>query len=419
MLWVKLIFPELDYLEVMFEFEGKTLIADATELVHALVELQAKIRSTSTPNTPKPGSLTSFFDRMITTHLAHHPEDTQRMMIDPEVIKLKFFERNPDLTDAGLARKARESSIDMRVGPFTPTRVGSDTDEGRTPATCRSMNIAGSARKPFGSEVKATVESFAHTLEDETIEIGTQDLQVQKLPQGGRNEQCIREGMADLQQKGQNIKICIEDYRIYTYWLRETELRNHMEQILRAAISAAKASKDNIKHDKLMKMGNMWKLHPNLASWHDTDEPTEGIHNCFHSKIDEENYHKNGWRAVDFDTRARMTVELYYALKDAKGPEERNFYRQIYQQWHPESYEFRNANFQQYRFYQRREDVDNQYINHEEPERIIIREEEYEEEDVLTVADFNGPEDNETHLWTLTKEQYNAFNMEVKRRARA
>ena len=146
-----------------------------------------------------------------------------------------------------------------------------------------------------------------------------------------------------------------------------------MEQILRAAISAAKASKDNIKHDKLMKMGNMWKLHPNLASWHDTDEPTEGIHRCFLSKIDEENYHKNGWRAVDFDTRARMTVELYYALKDAKGPEERNFYRHIYQQWHPESYEFRNANFQQYRCYQRREDVDNQYINHEEPERIIIR----------------------------------------------
>ena len=67
MLWVKLIFPALDYLEVTFEFEGKTLIADATEL--ALVELQAKIRSTSTPATPRSGSLTSFFDRMITTHL--------------------------------------------------------------------------------------------------------------------------------------------------------------------------------------------------------------------------------------------------------------------------------------------------------------------------------------------------------------
>jgi hypothetical protein len=34
---------------------------------------------------------------------------------------------------------------------------------------------------------------------------------------------------------------------------------------------------------------------------------------------------------------------------------------------------------------------------------------------VLTVADINGPEDNETHLWTLTKEQYNAFNMEVQK----
>ena len=98
MLWVKLIFPALDYLEVLFEFEGKTLIADATELVQALVELQAKIRSTSTPVTPRSGSLTSFFDRMITTHLTHHLKDTQRMMQDPEVTKLKIFERNPDLT---------------------------------------------------------------------------------------------------------------------------------------------------------------------------------------------------------------------------------------------------------------------------------------------------------------------------------
>ena len=159
------------------------------------------------------------------------------MMHDPEVIKIKFFERNPDLTDAGLARKARESSRDTRVGPFTPNRVGSEMDEGRTPSTCRSMNIAGSARKPFGSEVKTTMESFTHTLEDETIEIGTQDLEVRKLPQGGRNEQCIREGMADLQDRGQSIKLRIEDYRIYTYWIREPDLRNHMEQILRAVIA--------------------------------------------------------------------------------------------------------------------------------------------------------------------------------------
>jgi hypothetical protein len=113
--------------------------------------------------------------------------------------------------------------------------------------------------------------------------------------------------MTDLQERGQNIKLQISDYRIYTYWLREPDLRNHMIQILRAAISAAKSSKDNAKYSKLMKMGNMWKLHPNLASWHEADEP-EGHHSCFNSKIDEENYHKDGWRAVDFDTRARMVV---------------------------------------------------------------------------------------------------------------
>ena len=74
MLWVKLIFPALDYLEVMFEFEGKTLIADATELVQALVELQAKIRSTSTPVTPRSGSLTSFFR----PHDNHSPHPSSR-----------------------------------------------------------------------------------------------------------------------------------------------------------------------------------------------------------------------------------------------------------------------------------------------------------------------------------------------------
>ena len=79
-----------------------------------------------------------------------------------------------------------------------------------------------------------------------------------------------------------------------------------------------------------MKMGSMWKLHPNLASWHEADEP-EDHHHCFHSKIDEENYHKDGWRAVEFNTRARMMVELYYALNDAKSSEERNHYRHVYQ----------------------------------------------------------------------------------------
>ena len=50
-----------------------------------------------------------------------------------------------------------------------------------------------------------------------------------------------------------------------------------------------------------------------------------------------------------------------------------------------------------------------------EPKRIVIREEEYEEEDVLTETDINDPEDSEVPLWTLTKEQYNVFNMEMQK----
>ena len=179
-------------------------------------------------------------------------------MKDPEVTKLNFFEHNPDFTDAGLARKARKCNTDTSVGPFTPTRLGIETDESRTPPTCRSMNKAGSARKPFGSEVKATVESFTHTQEDETIEIDTRDLQVSKLPQGGRHEQCIREGIADLQERGQNITLRIEDYRIYTYWIRAPELRNHMEQIL--------ISSQSIKRQYKIRQANEDGQHVEVAS---------------------------------------------------------------------------------------------------------------------------------------------------------
>ena len=116
-----------------------------------------------------------------------------------------------------------------------------------------------------------------------------------------------------------------------------------------------------------MMMGNKWKSHPNMASWHDSEED---VTECFHLKVDPDDYHPNRHDTLEFNIRARLTVELYYAFQNAVrrgGPEERNEYRKIYQAWHPQSYEFRN--FRAFGFAQ-----------HENNEsQITIREEEYEE----------------------------------------
>ena len=117
-------------------------------------------------------------------------------------------------------------------------------------------------------------------------------------------------------------------------------------------------------------MGSKWKSHPNMASWHDSEEAEGSEHKCFHLKVNPNDYHPNGHDTLELELQARLTVELYYAFQDAVrrgGPEERNEYRRLYQAWHPQSYEFRH--FRAFGFAQKE--------NNEC--QITIREEEYEE----------------------------------------
>jgi hypothetical protein len=86
-LWVKLTFPDLNDLEIVFEFVGRTLIADATQLVRELIKMNRKIKSESEGER---SSLTAYFDRMISTHLRTYPQDKHMMIRDPEIIKIRF-----------------------------------------------------------------------------------------------------------------------------------------------------------------------------------------------------------------------------------------------------------------------------------------------------------------------------------------
>ena len=122
-LWVKLTFPDLNDLEILFEFVGRTLIADGTQLVRELIKMNRKIKSESEGER---SSLTAYFDRMISTHLRTYPQDKQMMLRDPEIIKIRYFERYPDIDGQG-ETQVRMAKPKATIGPFSPTsKVGSD-----------------------------------------------------------------------------------------------------------------------------------------------------------------------------------------------------------------------------------------------------------------------------------------------------
>ena len=86
--WVRLTFPALNNLSITIEFTGRTLIADADDLINALRDLNLISLDATTPTKIDKSSLTSYLDRFLTGHLTKYPEDTARMMTDQEVIRL-------------------------------------------------------------------------------------------------------------------------------------------------------------------------------------------------------------------------------------------------------------------------------------------------------------------------------------------
>ena len=129
---------------------------------------------------------------------------------------------------------------------------------------------------------------------------------------------------------------------MFTYWTRETEIREHMEHTLRSAVAIAKATNQTTLYNRLMKMGSLWKHLPIIACWHDTEEDENSEHVCYRLKVNPDNYHENGHDILDFDLRARLAVELNYVFREARPSKERNEYRRIYSKWHPQLYQFRN-----------------------------------------------------------------------------
>ena len=125
-----------------------------------------------------------------------------------------------------------------------------------------------------------------------------------------------------------------------------------------------------------------------MVGWHDAEEEEGSEHLCYRLKVNPENYHENGHDTLEFETKARLEVELYYAFRDTKTPEERNEYRRIYTQWHPQSYQFRNL-----RIMIEDDDFDSDCLPNlvTYQEDIEIREEEYEEDDnEITATDQLG-----------------------------
>ena len=418
--WVKLTFPQLDGLTILFEFIGRTLIADADELVYALRELNARSRRGNTPIKQDGHALMCFLDRMITTHLRQNPDDTERLMTDPEVIRIRFFERNPDLAmpiiiPAPNTRTPIRGTTTQRIGPFAPT---SHTSGGGSAIKMGSVSVGGSAIKlgsasVGGSAIKLGSESvggstkgqgsaprmnrdnstnnppteknkgnahrsFTASVEEEVIKLDVSGMRDNTLPTGGKRESDRKAGIQHLRDNKATMDLDPKDFRIFTYWIREKGIREHMIHTLRAACSIAKSTNQTAKYDRLMKMGNLWKHFPNMAGWRDAEE-VEGPHlECYTLKVDPENYHENGHDTLDLDTRARLEVELYYAHREARTPEERNVYRRIYTQLHPRSYQFRNL-----RMMMEDDDYDNDRIPNliAYQEEIEIREEEFEKDD--------------------------------------
>ena len=177
-LWVKLIFPDLNDLEIFFEFVGRTLIADATQLVQELIKMNRKIKSKAEGER---SSLTAYFDRMI-TYLNIYPQDRSMMMRDPEIIRIRFFERNPDLagTDRTSVRMANSPTI---KGPFSPeTKIGSaSTPTKKTPVS-------------------------PYRYKDKVIEVDLTNMTESRLPAGGREKTAMKSGIKDLRNRGETMK---------------------------------------------------------------------------------------------------------------------------------------------------------------------------------------------------------------------
>lgn len=209
----------------MFEFTGRNLIGDADKLINALRDLKLVSLNTSTPAKIDKSSLTSYLDRMITSHLTKYPEDTARLMTDEEVLRLRFFERNPDL---GMSVKPTQTptrtTFTQRIGPFTP--LGSVTEAG-------SDRVEKDSKTPVKmTPTRVTTAPGSLSVEEEIIKVDVSQMSTSVIPKGGKKEADMIKGLQHLKNNKVIMDLDPKDFKMFTYWIREKDIREHMEHTI-------------------------------------------------------------------------------------------------------------------------------------------------------------------------------------------
>ena len=218
---VTLTLTDLHNLRVKFTFEGRTLIANANELVNAI--RYHIISKRDNPNISKftksaRSSLTEFLDRMITGHLTQHPEEANNLLQDPAVIDINYFGRNPDMIPNNPATRLHNHM------PITPAKVGSRVGSGvvssQRVGSGAAGSKAGSTWREVGSVTKAATTEASEKSEDEDyITVETSKITTPMTKRGGHKEAQVSRGFIELRDTGRPIRINIDDFKWFTYWI--------------------------------------------------------------------------------------------------------------------------------------------------------------------------------------------------------
>ena len=139
-------------------------------------------------------------------------------------------------------------------------------------------------------------------------------------------------------------KICRKDYQKFAYWLREPEVKDQMQEALREAIREARGAGQAGDERELMILGHNWKQYPNMVLWYQPEEEPRNSHQYFNLKVDSDKYESGAFANLTLKVKAKLTVEILFTFNAAKSPKERNIYRAIYSDWHPQGYDFRLCN---------------------------------------------------------------------------
>ena len=184
-----------------------------------------------------------FLDRMITGHLIQHPEEASKLLQDPAVVDINYFGRNPDMDPTNSATRLHNHM------PITPIKVGSGAGSGVVQnkgvgGGTDGSEVGSAVWREVGSEARAgsgSISGGGSTGEDEDyITVETTKLITPMTKWGGKKEAQVSRGFIELRDAGKPIRIYLDDFKWYTYWIRHARERDHMEVTLRTAIRVAR-----------------------------------------------------------------------------------------------------------------------------------------------------------------------------------